>query len=296
MPSLLRSAPAPARTRPDARLLPTIPGYELVKRLAVGNQFELFRARPAGPVRQSSADYVIKSIRSDVADRSLARAILQREALVATSLAHPHLISVFNYQLGEHESDVAYLVLPYAPGQTLRNLITQGAKVPVPQALWYVRQTAEALGALHGGGWLHGDVKPENLIVSDQGHVTLIDLGLARRLESGECHTGTWLAGDAAYLPPEAFLSGYQLTAAADIYSLGLTLLHLLRGAVPNSPAPLLDNWHAAQDLRVSRPDVSREVATLIAKLTSTEPIRRPLVSELLATLSRLEIESLMQW
>ncbi|WP_425619337.1 serine/threonine-protein kinase [Anatilimnocola sp. NA78] len=291
MPSLLRPAHFTARETPRSRprTLPYVTGYELAGLIASGNQFEIHRARATGQSKHESADYVIKAIRADIADRELARAVLHREVEVAQSVSHANLITVFDYQPD-------YAVLPYLPGSTLEQLLNQRAQVPVPQALWYVRQTADALAMLHSQGWLHGDVKPANLIVSDQGHVTLIDLGLARQLGSAECRTENWLAGDAAYLSPEALIPGYQLSTAADVFSLGLSLLQLLRGEAASPKPSLADNWHAASDLRVSRPDVSREVATLIAKMTANEPLRRPLISELLSTLSRLEIESLMQW
>jgi len=297
MPSLLRPAHLAARAmRVPSQSQPSVSGYELAGLMARGNQFEIYRARAAGQRKHESADYAIKIIRADIADRELARAILRREAKVASTVCHANLISVFDCQLAPNDQQADYLVMPNLPGRTLEQLLNLPAQVPVPQALWYVRQVAEALSALHAQGWLHGDVKPANLIVSDQGHVTLIDLGLARQAGSAECRTENWLAGDAAYLSPEALIPGYQLTTAADVYSLGLSLLHLLRGEAVSSEAKLVDHWQAANDLRVSRPDVNREVATLIAKMTANEPLRRPIISELLSSISRLEIESLMQW
>jgi serine/threonine protein kinase len=299
MPLMQRTAHASSRA---SRLVvprgPEIPGFELLETLATGTQFEVRLARAAGSTsgrgsERSRADYVVKSVRPEANNRPFATALLQREALVAREVAHPNLVTVFS--AGVHDG-LAYLVLPYLTGSSLRQPNILGTKFTVPQALWYVRQAAEALEALHLAGWLHGDLKPSNLIVSDQGHVTLIDLGLARRLRSSECNTETWLAGDTSYLPPEALLPGFELTPAADIYSLGLTLLELLQPSLASGQRPLLDSWQVASQLRAARPEVGREVATLLAKMLATEPLRRPTLGELTSLLSRLEIESLMQW
>lgn len=287
MPSLLRSAPA---SRADL-LLPQIPGYEPVQRLATGRWFELILCRVAGQVSQSPADYVAKRIRPNHADGQLPRALLQREAQVAASVSQANLVSLLDAGWND---PCPFIVVPYLPGKTLEQIRQTPGQTAVPQALWYTRQIAAALTELHAAGWMHSDVKPQNVIISEQGHATLIDLGLARQLNSAECAADAWLAGDADYLCPEAFQPQRQLTAAADIYSLGLILLRMLQGA--KSKSEPINARRTFSELRVSRPDVSRDVVNLLAKMLAQEPFRRPTASELVATISRLEIESLMQW
>jgi serine/threonine protein kinase len=286
MPSLVRSA-APF-SRAD---LPQIAGYEPVQLLATGRWFELFLCRALGQPKQAQPDYVVKRIRPNHADGALPRALLQREAQVAASASQANLVSLLDAGLDE---PCPFIVLPFLPGRTLEHIRQSTGQTAVPQALWYVRQIASALAALHTAGWLHSDVKPQNVIISEQGHATLIDLGLARQLDSAECAADRWLAGDADYLAPEAFQPQRQLTAAADVYALGLVLLRLLQGAKAK-PEPI-DARRTFSDLRSTRPDVSRDVAHLLAKMLAQEPLRRPTASELVETLSRLEIESLMQW
>lgn len=295
MPSLLCSAvPSSRADLPRASSAwPLIAGYEPVQLLAAGRWFELFLCRVAGQNSQSSPDYVVKRIRPNHADGNLPRALLQREAQVAASVCQPNLVSLLD--AGLHEP-CPFIVLPHLPGKTLEQIRQTPGQTAVPQALWYIRQVAAALAALHTAGWLHSDVKPQNVIVSEQGHATLIDLGLARQLDSAECAADRWLAGDADYLAPEAFQPQRQLTAAADIYSLGLVLLRLLQGAKANTANEAIDPRRTFSDLRTHRPDVSRDVAHLLAKMLAQEPLRRPTASELVETLSRLEIESLMQW
>ncbi len=306
MPLLVRSAPFIARASTSQSVWPSVPGYSLVARVSAGRWFELFTARAVGQSGRFAPDYVVKYVRDGAPDDHLPRAMLRREVNIAALVAHPNLVSVLDSGLNEN---CPFIILPYLPGRPLEQLATARTQTPVPQALWYARQVAAALAALHQAGWLHGDVKPANIIVSDQGHATLIDLGLARRLDSPECRTDNWLTGDAAYLAPEAFQPQRSLTAAADVYALGLTLLNLLRGnrwfslrestsfrGAKGDTHPLVDSWRTVQDLRVSRPDVPRELALLLAKMLAKEPLRRPSAGELVENFSALEIESLMQW
>jgi serine/threonine protein kinase len=294
MPALVRSsAPVFAHSlATNATPVPHLAGYQPVQHLSEGRWFELWLARAAGQCDRLPPDYVIKRVRDQHAGGGLPRALLQREAFVAARVSEANLVCVLDAQL---EVAQPFVVLPYLPGRTLEQLRKSSLQTPVPQALWYTRQVAAALAALHAGGWLHSDVRPQNVIVSDQGHTTLFDLGLARQIATEECAAERWLAGDPAYLAPEAFQTQRQLTAAADIYSLGLVLLRLLQGPRVPVDAPL-DLRRTLNDLRFMRPDVSRDVTGLLAKMLANEPLRRPLAGELVETISRLEIESLMQW
>jgi serine/threonine protein kinase len=279
--------------------LPSVGGYALVQRLSSGTWCEVFRARPSR-AKDTAADYVVKTVRAGVNDRDFAAALLQREATVAAEVSHPNLPALLDAELA---GESPFLLFPFSPGLTAEQL-TAGSRlkpelqrpVATPQALWYVRQAAAALTALHSAGWLHGDVKPQNLVISPQGHVTLIDLGFARRLDSVECQTDRWIAGDPDYLAPEGFQSHARLTPAADVYSLGLTLLRLLEGNRDSSSVKSVDRAQRIAQLRADRPDVTRQVATLLTRMLATEPLRRPSANELVESISRLEIESLMQW
>lgn len=279
--------------RPSASArFPAVAGYTLVRRLAAGGWSELFLARAAGQAEHATPDYVVKRVRQTGVDPGLARALLQREAQIASTVAQANLVTLLDAGLAENPP---FIVLPYLPGPTLEQLQI-GSAISLPQALWYVRQIAAALAALHATGWLHGDVKPANVIVSPQGHATLIDLGLARRLDSAECRCDQWLAGDPGWMAPESFQPRSQLTAAADLYSIGIILFQLLQGTKPLPVEPRVNPRQAISELRTIRPDLAREPAGLLANLLAHEPLRRPSANELVETLSRLEIESLMKW
>jgi len=280
----------------------TTNGWELVAPIGEGRWAKVYSARIPGT---AGADYAIKVPKPrhhGTDSQSIqSRAMLQREALVGSSLSHPHLAPVLEWQL----RDEPFLVMPRLEGCTLRTLLAHrrreygcligGAKF-LPQSVWVARQVAVALAALHSSGWLHGDVTPENVLVSPQGHATLIDLGLARKLGSRECQGGEVLAGILDYVSPESFLPAATLTGESDVYSLGAMLYEMLTGqplfedADPTSIA-LWHLRHAPQDIREAALDVPPALARLVMQMLSKEPLRRPAAEEVVRQLTRTEIE-----
>jgi serine/threonine-protein kinase len=288
--------------------LPTEPSsqatkdWELVSPIGEGRWAKVYSARIPGTV---DADYAIKVPRpphGGTGPQSMQSfAMLKREALIGSLLSHPHLAPVLEWQL----RDEPFLVMPRLEGCTLRTLLAHrrreygcligGAKF-LPQSVWLVRQVAAALAALHCRGWLHGDVKPENVLVSPPGHATLIDLGLARKLGSRECQGGEVLAGTLAYVSPESFLPASTLGGESDTYSLGAMLYELLTGqplfdeADPTGLA-LLHLRQVPADVREAALDVPPELARFVMRMLAKEPLRRPAAEEVVRQLTRLEIE-----
>lgn len=222
--------------------------------------------------------------------------MLRREANVAASASHPNLVAVLTADL---HGPAPHLLLPFLEGMTSRQLLAAARQpLPVPMSLWIARQMAEALAALHRAGWLHGQVRPQHVIVSPQGHATLIDLSLCRRLESEECAGGQSPPELVAYASPESFLARGRLTAASDAYQLGLLLHELLAGRPPFESADptLLARMHRSQappNVGAVRPDAPQEVAHLLRLMLAKEPLRRPSDDELVRWLTELEIEAL---
>jgi serine/threonine-protein kinase len=171
-----------------------------------------------------------------------------------------------------------------------------GAAKSLHHSVWVVRQIAAALGSLHSAGWLHGDVKPENVLVSPQGHATLIDLGLARKLGFQECQAGDVLIGSLAYVSPESFLPAMALSCESDIYSLGVILYELLTGqplfeeADPTRLA-LRHLREVPTDVREAALDVPPALARLVMRMLAKDALRRPGAAEVVRHLTRLEIE-----
>src|SRR5262249_467804 len=153
---------------------PKIPGYELLQRLGGGPLTCVYSARDGA----TDAACAVKVLREDWEDPDTAVKLMQREARAGLSVRHPHLVRF----LDSHVIPPPYLlVLDPPPGEALRTRLPREYRLDLPTTVWIARQTAEALAALHRAGFLHGDVKPENIRLVDDGTAVLIDLGFAHR-------------------------------------------------------------------------------------------------------------------
>jgi serine/threonine protein kinase len=153
----------------------------------------------------------------------------EREARLAARLNHPHVVAI--YDLVEDGEDT-WLVMEYVEGITLSALVKRDGALSPDQAGPLVRQAADALAAAHGAGIVHRDVKPSNMLVTPAGEVKLTDFGIARAEADASLTQTGLVTGSPAYLAPEV-ASGTTATDAADVWSLGATLFHLLAGHPP---------------------------------------------------------------
>ncbi|MBI2478651.1 MAG: serine/threonine protein kinase [Planctomycetia bacterium] len=285
-------------TTPRARgarhqLTRTIGSWHLVRLLGEGAWTEVYQARPTASVREETADYIVKVLKSSCQDDPIAIQSLQREAFVAQHVRHPHLTSI----LSSHTDRVPrFVVMPYIVGISTANALQLAGRFIVPQALWIVRQTAEALQALHQAGWLHGDVKSANIIVSANGHATLADLGLARSLDASRSSAEP-LTGSMSYACPETFNPNVPFSPVSDVYSLGITLYELLTASRPFNDVDPTDLAAAhltrpMPDPRLAVPQLPPRVSRLLRQMLAKNPLRRPTVPELIAWLVDLEVET----
>ncbi len=180
-----------------------------------GRWTTVYRATPGELDRDCPGDYAVKIAR--VSGDELASRILKTEATVGSSVFHPHLVPVLAWQT---DLPRPYLVLPFLPGSSLRRQLESGCGLRPRLVIWWLRQTAEAVTALHEAGWLHGDIKPENVMVSPSGHATLIDLGFVRPFDSAEGRKE--LMGTPAYAAPERLSRQPRVLPQSDVYSLGV--------------------------------------------------------------------------
>jgi serine/threonine-protein kinase len=167
-------------------------------------------------------------------------------------------------------------------------------RIPPAQALWLARQAAEGLAVLHEAGWLHADVKPDNLFVCENGHAILLDLGLSRRIARRSQEEP--LATTLAYAAPELFTPHVPIGTASDVYSLGITLYEMLIGdrPFPHDDATELAAAHLTgvmPDPRRVLPQLALRVSRLLRQMLAKDPLRRPALPELIDRLCELEIE-----
>ncbi len=282
MPPAASSAPTrepPARDGQQAVAPVRVGCWCLIERVADGPLAETYRARPDAAPSDRPAAYALKRLKRRWHDDPGAIRLFCREALVGRLARHPHLISILSANVGEPPY---YVVMPWLSGATLARRLAEGWRPDLPVALWIARQTAEALGALDAADWMHGDVKPENVFVSPEGHVTLLDLGSARRPseETGSA-ADRFVLGSGAYLAPETVTSALRADIRSDLYSLGVMLFEMLAGRLPFEAGSLgemvrLHLQARPPDLRRLAPHLPSGVVRLVRELLAKEPLRRP--------------------
>jgi eukaryotic-like serine/threonine-protein kinase len=314
------SASAPCAHRADEGTFPCrMRQWDLVELAAEGNLTRVYRAKPSDAPSHGSPRYAIKMLRPEWEDDPRAMGLLEREALVGRSVSHPHLIPILESHLG---SPPRLLVMPWLEGATLEaqlgrvrwvdrvGWVDRSAPHPdaaedcaagltaldLPEVLWFARQVAEGLAALDRAGWMHGDVKPSNIFVSPEGHVTLLDLGFARRTDETGSAQQRCVTGTCNYLAPEWITSALRADIRSDIYSLGVVLFQLLCGRLPFDGHSLaeLATQHlqsAPPNLVRLAPHLPRELIELVRRMLAKDPLRRPqTLCDVVDELAALEI------
>ena len=263
-----------------------------------GQTSRVYAARPVDRPRDWPLDYIVKILNPRFDSDPQVINLFRREACVGLRVSHRHLVPVLTAQLNQPPY---YIVFPRIAGTMLSRCIARVRPLRIPMALWIVRQTAEALKALHSSGWLHGDIKPENVLVAMDGHVTLIDLGFARLIDEPFYVADRPFAGTLDYAAPECLSSRLARDSRSEIYSLGVLLFECLTGSKPfeTTTAAALVEAHRSQPpprLRQQLPHLPCSVSDLVQRMLAKNPIRRPQTTqELINDLISLEIATLEQ-
>ncbi len=199
--------------------------YRLTARIGEGSFSETYLATDTSLERQVA----VKILREHYARDPRYATRFEREARAAAAVSHLNVVDIFDYG---RDGDTLYITMEWVDGSDLKQLIRDNAPLPVPEATRLIREILRGLGAIHRAGIVHRDVKPQNVLLSRDGQVKLSDFGIARgSVDSGLTDTGMAL-GTAAYMAPEQ-ASGGQVTAAADLYSVGVILFEMLTARLP---------------------------------------------------------------
>ncbi|WP_338496982.1 Stk1 family PASTA domain-containing Ser/Thr kinase [Streptomyces sp. SJL17-4] len=246
--------------------------YRVDARIAVGGMATVYRAVDTRLDRVLALKVMHPALATDAA--FVERFI--REAKSVARLSHPNVVGVFDQGA---EGAYVYLAMEYVAGCTLRDVLRERGALPPRAALDILEPVLAALGAAHRAGFVHRDMKPENVLIGDDGRVKVADFGLVRAVGSATATTGSVL-GTVSYLAPEQIEHGTADTRA-DVYACGVVLYEMLTGGKPHSgdtPAQVLYQ-HLSTDVpapSATVPGLAVELDELVAAATARNPEVRP--------------------
>ncbi len=246
--------------------------YRLDAQIGSGGMSTVYRAFDAVLERRVA----IKLLHGDFVTDSDQLERFRREARSVAQLSHPHIVGVID--AGEEEGQ-PFIVFEYVEGETLKQRIRRLGRLPVDEAIAYAIEVARALGAAHARNIVHRDVKPQNVLVDEEGSGKVTDFGIARSLDEEGLTAEGRVLGTTDYVSPEQAL-GHDVNGQSDIYSLGIVLFEMLTGDVPfhgeNQVAVAMK--HVREDLpdvQMRRPEVSASLAAVLDRMTDKDLARR---------------------
>jgi serine/threonine protein kinase len=273
--------------------------YEIESLISIGGMGEVYLARDTCQ-NTRGRPVALKILRRHLIVNAQAVDRFETEARAASALCHPNIVKI--YESGKSPAGL-FIAMEWLDGVTFRAIMAAG-RVEVAKAVEWGGQTARALSAAHAAGILHRDMKPENIMLSKDGVVKILDFGLARHGEtvvlepSSMGASGTisgTLSGTLLYMPPE-ILRGETATNASDVFSLGAFLYELMAGQHPFAGETPLDVFEAIECRPVAaiaslREGVPQEVDEMILRMLERRPDGRPSASEVCKVFERaLEI------
>jgi eukaryotic-like serine/threonine-protein kinase len=246
--------------------------YRLDAQIGSGGMSTVYRAFDANLERRVA----IKLLHREIAADSDQLERFRREARAVAQLSHPHIVGVID--AGEDEGR-PYIVFEYVEGQTLKERIRQLGRLPVDESVAYAIEIARALGCAHAHDIVHRDVKPQNVLIDDEGSAKVTDFGIARSLRDDGLTADGRVLGTTDYVSPEQAL-GHDVNGQSDIYSLGVVLFEMLTGEVPfhgeNQISVAMK--HVREDLpdiQRLRPEVSATLASVLDHMTEKDLAHR---------------------
>jgi WD40 repeat protein/predicted Ser/Thr protein kinase len=275
-----------AHPHPDSIAVPPEladhPRYRVLRVLGHGGMGAVYQAEH----RLMQRTVAIKVIRADLVARPGTVERFQREVRAAAQLTHPNIVIAYD---AEQAGAAHFLVMEYVEGVNLAQHVREHGPLPVPQACIYIRQAALGLQHAFTKRMVHRDIKPQNLLLTPQGWVKILDFGLARfvseaaALAEGEApgltRSGTMM-GTPDYMAPEQANDPHTADSRADLYSLGCTLFFLLTGEPPFPKGTLVQRLANHQHtpppgLTLRRSDVPPELAAVVERLLAKDPAQR---------------------
>jgi serine/threonine-protein kinase len=253
--------------------------YRLDAKVGSGGMSTVYRAFDTVLERQVA----IKLMHREIAGDSDQLERFRREARAVAQLNHPHVVGVID--AGEESGDehdgfsTPYIVFEFVEGETLKDRIRRNGRLPVSEAIAYAIEIARGLGCAHDSQIVHRDVKPQNVLVDEEGAAKVTDFGIARSLAQEGLTADGRVLGTTDYVSPEQAL-GHVVSGQSDLYSLGIVLFEMLTGDVPfkgeNQVAVAMKHVREElPDVQIRRPEVSAALAAVLDRATAKELDRR---------------------
>jgi eukaryotic-like serine/threonine-protein kinase len=242
--------------------------YRLEARIGTGGMSTVYRALDETLERPVA----IKLMNREIATDSDQLERFRREARAVAQLSHPHIVGVID--AGEDDGR-PYIVFEHIEGETLKERIRRLGELPVAEAVAYAIEIARALAAAHARHIVHRDVKPQNVLIDEEGSAKVTDFGIARSLDEDGLTADGRVLGTTDYVSPEQAL-GHAVTGQSDLYSLGVVLYEMLAGDVPfkgeNQVAVAMKHVREPMpDVQVRRPEVSASLAAIVDRATAKD-------------------------
>mgnify|MGYP004586764505 FL=1 len=246
--------------------------YQIIKSIGEGGMANVYLAYDTILDR----NVAVKVLRGDLAtDEKFVRRF-QREALSASSLSNPNIVEV--YDVGEDNGEY-YIVMEYVEGKHLKNLLKKRGKLTVPEVIDITLQITNGLSVAHDSYIIHRDIKPQNILILENGMIKITDFGIAVAMNATQLTQTNSVMGSVHYLPPEQ-ASGKGATLQSDIYSIGILMYELLTGKLPfrgdNAVEIALKHLKEPMpSIRDELPDIPQSVENIILKATAKNPKNR---------------------
>lgn len=199
--------------------------YQIIKTIGEGGMANVYLAYDTILDR----DVAVKVLRGDLATDDTFVRRFQREALSASSLSHPNIVEV--YDVGEDNGSY-YIVMEYIKGKHLKQLLKQRGKLTLTEVVDIMLQVTDGMSVAHDNYIIHRDIKPQNIMILENGLIKITDFGIAMALNSTQLTQTNSVMGSVHYLPPEQ-ASGKGATIQSDVYSMGILMYELLTGELP---------------------------------------------------------------
>lgn len=246
--------------------------YQIVKTLGEGGMANVYLAYDTILNR----DVAVKILRGDLANDEKFVRRFQREALSASSLSHPNIVEM--YDVGEDEGQY-YIVMEYVEGKTLKQLLKKRGHLTVTEVIDIMLQLTDGIAHAHDSYIIHRDIKPQNVMILENGLIKITDFGIAMALNSTQLTQTNSVMGSVHYLPPEQ-ANGKGSTIKSDIYSIGILMYELLTGCIPyrGDNAVEIALKHLKEPLPSIKdiiPDLPQSIENVILKSTAKNPQNR---------------------